>query len=343
MLRSERSGIWRGLWPGCDQHRRQSRISDQHFMKLAKASPEEVDALLNLMRVLRSCEDDGFPCKPDGTHDAPDDANLWFDPDDPDHLRAFYDRIMACFADHPGGLMRTVGGYHLAMTNDVFDPAADTYEWHPTLRAAVEARSKATDELPSNPQELPPNGPTTPSAAPTLRAVALRAISAMGQTKHLFHLPDGHLLCTAERELYDALDAEEQIPTEGCAVEADRLAREAYDEWSHNPSGNSATANLRNRLCAVIQEREDLRAQLAAAQAKLDSALEAIEQQEHQIVNAQAEVERLKARVEELEAVSYEVVKWYDIDGSVGACSNVINDLRQVLLKPVRQDQEEQP
>ena len=114
-------------------------------MKLAKASLEEVDALMNLMRVLNSCEDDGFPCNPDGTHDAPDDANLWFDPDDTDHLRAFHQRVMACFADHPGGLMRTVGGYHLAMVNNVFDPDADTYEWHPTLRDAVEKRAASPE------------------------------------------------------------------------------------------------------------------------------------------------------------------------------------------------------
>ena len=64
----------------------------------------------------------------------------WFDPEDPDHLRKFYDRVTACFEKHPGGLIRTIGGYHLAMTNDVFDPDADTYEWHPTLKEAVANR-----------------------------------------------------------------------------------------------------------------------------------------------------------------------------------------------------------
>jgi hypothetical protein len=109
-------------------------------MKLAKASPQEVDALLNLMRVLNTADDNGFPCKPDGTWDEGEDME-WFDPDDAEHLRKFYDRVMDCFKDHPGGLSRTIGGYHLAMNNDVFDPDADTYEWHPTLTAAVKQRS----------------------------------------------------------------------------------------------------------------------------------------------------------------------------------------------------------
>jgi len=115
-------------------------------MKLAKASPEEVDALMNLMRVLNTA-DDGIPCKPDGTWEEGEDRIYWFDTDDTDHLRKFYDRVTACFADHPGGLMRTIGGYHLAMVNDVFDPEADTYEWHPTLKEAVEKR---TANLPEN-------------------------------------------------------------------------------------------------------------------------------------------------------------------------------------------------
>ena len=108
-------------------------------MKLAKATPEEVEALLNLMRVLNTTEDNGFPCNPDGTWDAGEDMEH-FEVDSKEHLRKFYDRVMGCFKDHPGGLCRTVGGYHLAMTNDVFDPNADTYEWHPDLVPAVEAR-----------------------------------------------------------------------------------------------------------------------------------------------------------------------------------------------------------
>lgn len=113
-------------------------------MKIAKASPEEVDALMNLMRVLNTAED-GIPCKPDGTWEEEETGIYWFDPEDPDHLRKFYDRVTDCFAKHPGGLVRTIGGYHLAMTNDVFDPDADTYEWHPTLKEAVEKRTASPE------------------------------------------------------------------------------------------------------------------------------------------------------------------------------------------------------
>lgn len=113
-------------------------------MKLAKASTEEVDALMNLMRVLNTA-DDGIPCKPDGTWEEEETGIYWFDAEDPDHLRKFYDRVTACFADHPGGLLRTIGGFHLAMVNDVFDPDADTYEWHPTLKEAVEKRTASPE------------------------------------------------------------------------------------------------------------------------------------------------------------------------------------------------------
>jgi hypothetical protein len=109
-------------------------------MKVAKASQEDVDALMNLMRVLNSADDEGFPCRPDGTW-AEDDGD-WFDVEDEQHLRKFYDRVMGCFAEHPGGLTRTVAGYHLAMTNGVFDPDADTYEWAPDLAPVVAARTK---------------------------------------------------------------------------------------------------------------------------------------------------------------------------------------------------------
>lgn len=111
-------------------------------MKLAKASPEEVTALMNLMRVLNTAHE-GFPCRPDGTWDEGDPI-YYFDVEDEEHLRAFYDRVMGCFENHPGGLTRTIGGYHLAMNNDVFDPDAATYEWHPTLLEAVEKRKNVS-------------------------------------------------------------------------------------------------------------------------------------------------------------------------------------------------------
>jgi predicted nucleic acid-binding Zn-ribbon protein len=97
--------------------------------------------------------------------------------------------------------------------------------------------------------------------------------------------------------------------------------------------------HLQDQLASLskinAKERLAVGANLSAAQKK-------IEQQEHEVVNAQAEVERLKARVEELESAIYEFVKWYDTDGSIGACSTMLNGLRYVFLKPVRQDQEDQ-
>ena len=107
-------------------------------MKLAKASPEDTEAILNLMRVLNTADDEGFPCRPDGSWDENDGD--WFDAEDEQHLRKFYDRVMGCFKDCPGSITRTIGGFHLAMTNNVWDPDADCYEWHPDLKEAIAKR-----------------------------------------------------------------------------------------------------------------------------------------------------------------------------------------------------------
>lgn len=49
-------------------------------------------------------------------------------------------------------------------------------------------------------------------------------------------------------------------------AEADRAVGRAFDTWLNDPSGNSATANLRNELCLVISQREDLKRELAESE-----------------------------------------------------------------------------
>jgi hypothetical protein len=114
-------------------------MSNTIQIRIAKASPEEVDALLNLMRVLNSVEDDKFPCKPDGTWECGEEYE-WFDDEDFDCLKRFHQRVTACFAKHPGGITRAVAGFHLAMTNDVFNPNVDHYAWHPDLVEVISKR-----------------------------------------------------------------------------------------------------------------------------------------------------------------------------------------------------------
>ena len=154
-------------------------------MKIAKASPQEIDALLNLMRVLNSY-DQGFPCKPDGTWDPGEDMQD-FDPENYAHLRKFHDRVTACFNDHPGGLTRTIGGYHLAMTNGVFDPAQDTYEWAPDLAPVVAAREDP--RVPGPPPTLA-QGPQEKASPEDSRSDALKAIGE--------HLRTQDNRCTAD-------------------------------------------------------------------------------------------------------------------------------------------------
>jgi hypothetical protein len=117
-------------------------------MKMAKASTEDVAAMESFVRCWMALERRNFPPRPDGTwaDDDPDHDMLTWEAED--YQRAM-ERLLDCFADHPGAFMRCFGGFHLAMTNDVFDPNADTYDWHPSLVAAVEARNSQKQEVPS--------------------------------------------------------------------------------------------------------------------------------------------------------------------------------------------------
>jgi hypothetical protein len=236
-------------------------------MKIAKASPEEVDALLNLMRVLNSAEH-GFPCQPDGTR-LEDDPE-YFEPENRDHLRKFYERVTACFADHPGGLTRTVGGFHLAMTNDVFDPAADTYEWHPSLVAAVQARRETAGELPSNPRELP--------AAPLRWTPAEReAIDRLKVEKDMneaaiIRQALRHYQAEHERQMGRTVElgpvSKPTAPTEGSAVEWVKARLFAVERAGECEAlGLSSALHLAEWCNEAQRQLIDARAQLAAAQA----------------------------------------------------------------------------
>lgn len=137
-------------------------------MKLAKPTEAEAKALLNLMRVLNTAED-GIPCKPDGTwEDGEEDSLSGFDPDDTEHLRKFYERVTACFEKHPGGLLRTVGAFHLAWTNGVFAPDADTCEWHPDLQPAVKAREAREKGVPCHGWHTQASQPPEEAGVPVL-------------------------------------------------------------------------------------------------------------------------------------------------------------------------------
>lgn len=92
-------------------------------MKMAKASPEEVDGAVQLARLLeftccpRNFEMPAFP-------DTDEDEGAPFDPESKDDLRKLYEELKRLSP----GLMRVVFGYH-TLLEACCDPEADTLEW----------------------------------------------------------------------------------------------------------------------------------------------------------------------------------------------------------------------
>lgn len=110
-------------------------------MKMAKASEYEIDMALKLSSILNNVESGDYPMPIDDETDCEDEPTF-FNPEDQEHLRVFYDRVMACMNAAPGGLFRVVGGFHTLMHNDIVDPNQDVLELHPRLEKALEALKK---------------------------------------------------------------------------------------------------------------------------------------------------------------------------------------------------------
>lgn len=106
-------------------------------MRMAKATEKDIDAAGDAMSVLDAISRDHYPAR-DGQEDAP----TFFDPDDFEHLRHFYDQMMATINASPGWPGRVIGGMCyviLYAENEIVDPDAKTLELHPKLRAALAA------------------------------------------------------------------------------------------------------------------------------------------------------------------------------------------------------------
>lgn len=105
-------------------------------MKMAKASERDIDAAGDAMSVLNDISSGYYPSR-NGEQDAP----TFFDPDDRDHLRLFYDLINATLDAAPGWPGRVIGGmcyvilYH---KNEIVDPDSDVLELHPRFAFAAE-------------------------------------------------------------------------------------------------------------------------------------------------------------------------------------------------------------
>lgn len=108
-------------------------------MKMAKASPKDIDAAGDLLSLLHQADRGDYPGDQDG---APD----YFDEDDPGHLRAFYDAIKATLYKSPGYPGRVIGGMCYVIMfdkNEIIDPDSDTLDLHPKIIAALSSTKAA--------------------------------------------------------------------------------------------------------------------------------------------------------------------------------------------------------
>lgn len=110
-------------------------------MKMAKPSQQDIDAAGNAMSILNTIDRGNYP-KTEGQTDAPD----WFDEDDPEHLRRFYDAMKATLDAGPGWPGRVIGGMCYVIMfeeNEILDPARDTLDLHPKFAKQEEQLATA--------------------------------------------------------------------------------------------------------------------------------------------------------------------------------------------------------
>lgn len=106
-------------------------------MKMAKASGRDIDAAGDAMSVLNDIASGYYPRR-----DGDDCEDTFFDPDDPAHLRKFYELIAATLDTAPGWPGRVIGGMcHVIMfdKNRIVDLASDVLDLNPRFRQAAQA------------------------------------------------------------------------------------------------------------------------------------------------------------------------------------------------------------
>lgn len=110
-------------------------------MKMAKASEKDIDAAGDAMSVLHDIGSGYYPRR-----DGDDCEDTFFDADDRNHLRRFYDLMANTLDKAPGWPGRVIGGMCYVIMfgrNKIVDPDADVLELHPRF-AQVQAQR---DEL----------------------------------------------------------------------------------------------------------------------------------------------------------------------------------------------------
>lgn len=102
-------------------------------MRMAKASDKEIEQAITLAGVIEDAESGQYPRTIEGEYNE-DDPD-YFDEDDIDHLKAFFERVTGLSR----GLFRVTFGFSTLMNsqNELVDPGLDHLAMHPRLIAAL--------------------------------------------------------------------------------------------------------------------------------------------------------------------------------------------------------------
>jgi hypothetical protein len=103
-------------------------------MKIARADKKDIDQALELMRILNAIDD--------GEHPDIECEDTFFDPDNPQHLRRFYDLCAETMKGAPGGLLRVIFGFAAIYESGVLDPDASALEVHPDIQKLLDIESR---------------------------------------------------------------------------------------------------------------------------------------------------------------------------------------------------------
>jgi hypothetical protein len=109
---------------------------------MAKPSEKDIEAAGDLMSILTDIDKGYYP-----ERGAKEGAPTWFDEEDPEHLRAFYEAIKGTLERGPGFPGRVIGGMCYVIMwdeNQIVDPAADVIELHSRLVEALRFQEAAT-------------------------------------------------------------------------------------------------------------------------------------------------------------------------------------------------------
>lgn len=114
-------------------------------MKLAKASEKDIDAAGEAMSVLNDISS-GY----DPQRDGDECGDMFFDEENPKHLRKFYNLMNATLEAAPGWPARVIGAMCYVILfdkNQIVDPDADVLELHPRFAQVAKERDELLAEL----------------------------------------------------------------------------------------------------------------------------------------------------------------------------------------------------